>query len=444
MKRASDIVISIFLIATVAAAFVSAFLVLSNRLPPYSTAHVGESAFGPGEFVFRKVGFDALPGWRRDDQPAALDAFLRSCAALTGETEPSASANTLMLSAGADAWSAPCAAAADFASITFSDAASRQSAARSFFEFQFTPFQVVLSRKPIPGGPAVGLHPLTEEKGLFTGYFEPVYPASRWKTAVYSAPLRRRPADLVSVDLGLFRDDLAGERVAGRVEGGRLLPYAERAEIEAVPPKETDEPIAWLRPNDLFFLQIQGSGVLRLPGGEMLHVGYDGQNGRPYTAIGRVLVERGDMTLDDVSMQSIRTWLESASPEDAQAVREENASYVFFRPLTDLPEPDLGPFGAEKVQLTPGRSLAVDLRYHLLGAPMWVALDSDDDSAPGLERLFIAQDTGGAVKGALRGDIFWGSGDKAGEIAGSMRAEGRLYVLVPNAAVAKLTREAAL
>ncbi|MFQ5563405.1 MAG: murein transglycosylase A [Parvularculaceae bacterium] len=445
---AGDKFISAFLALAVAAACLSAFLVFSNRLPPYAPPVVDESAFAPPKTVFRKTEFDDLPGWRGDDHAAALGAFVRSCVVLTKDDATSvrvADAATEDTEAAAGGvWRAPCNAAADFAAMTFADQAARKSAARAFFEFHFSPVQILIERAPLANGPARGQKPRVEETGLFTGYFEPVYAASRWRTAVYSAPARRRPADLISVDLGAFRDDLAGERVAGRVEDGRLAPYPDRAEIEAAPADNIGEPIAWMRPNDLFFLQIQGSGVLRLPGGERLRVGFDGQNGRPYTAIGRVLVERGDMTLETVSMQSIRAWLEEATPAAAQELREANASYVFFKELRDLPEPSLGPLGAQEVQLTPGRSVAVDLRHHALGAPLWIALDTDETGAPPMRRLLIAQDTGGAIKGPMRGDIFWGSGAEAGEIAGAMRARGRLYMLVPKGAAPAPLREAAL
>lgn len=327
-------------------------------------------------------------------------------------------------------WLRPCTEALALTASSYSDPGVRRGAFRSFFEFHFQPVEIFTIRPPLPDGRARRAPPRIEREGTFTGYYEPVYAASRSATETHNAPLLPRPDDLVEVDLGLFRETLRGERIAGRVEDGRLKPFADRSEIETGE-YDPPAPLAWLDPNDLFFLQIQGSGRLDFGDGDILRVGYAAQNGHAYTAIGRVMVERGIMPLDAVSMQSIRDWLDAASDSEAQALREENASYVFFRPL-DTVSPELGPLGAQGVPLTPGRSLAVDRRYHAMGAPVWVDIEPVDGAgnAP-IRRLMIAQDTGGAIRGPVRGDFFWGAGDQAGEIAGVMNARGRMTVLLP-------------
>jgi membrane-bound lytic murein transglycosylase A len=243
-------------------------------------------------------------------------------------------------------------------------------------------------------------------------------------------PLYGRPPDLVSVDLGSFREDLKGRRIAGRVEEGKLVPYADRQAIEQGALAGHDLELVWVDdPIDAFFLQIQGSGRVRLADGGELRVGYAGENGHPYYAIGRELVKRGALRKEEVSMQSIRRWLEE-HPDEAPAVLATNASYVFFQVIEGE-----GPLGAEGIPITAGRSLAVDRKHWPLGVPLWVdtAAPAAQKGAPDrpLRRLVIAQDTGGAIRGPIRGDVFWGASDEAAEIAGRMKHPGRLWVLLP-------------
>jgi membrane-bound lytic murein transglycosylase A len=317
---------------------------------------------------------------------------------------------------------------------------------RLFFETYFQPVEVLNRYIARSDGPARGRTPMIEDSGVFTGYFEPVYDARRSPSGRFSAPLYARPDDLIDVELGAFRKDLAGARVSGRLEGARLVPYADRDAINKGALQGRAETLAFLDPNDLFFLQIQGSGRIVFPDGAVERIGYDGANGRPYAAIGRVLVERGDMKLEDASMQSIRAWLESAAPEDAAALREANPSYVFFR---ELPAPaegaelsdSIGPLGAQGVPLTPERSLAVDRRFHAMGAPVFVDIEPVEVVGPNpIRRLMIAQDTGGAIRGPVRGDVFWGLGDEAGARAGAMNARGRMFVLLPKSRAEALAR----
>ncbi|RMI27187.1 murein transglycosylase [Pseudoroseomonas wenyumeiae] len=319
-----------------------------------------------------------LPGWAEDRLSEALPPFLAGC-------RPPA---------------LPAALCAEAAAIPPGDDA----AARAFFERRFT------------------LRPAGE--GLMTGYYEPEIRGSDTPSAEYPVPLHTRPADLVEVDLGRFAPDLKGRRTAGLVRDGRLDPYPERAAIEA----DAGRPaLLWLAdPVDRFFLQIQGSGRIILPDGGIRRVGFDGQNGRPYVPIGRVLVQENEIPRDKVSMQSIRAWLEAAGPERARAVMEQNPSYVFFRPVAA--RPDQGPTGAQGVPLTPLRSIAVDRTEIPLGSPVWIVTHHPLTGAP-LRRLVLAQDTGGAIRGPARADLFWGWGEQAAHAAGPMQEKAELFVL---------------
>ncbi len=429
-----------FLAGAVLFAALVAVLVFSGVLPPYYERQFSDDEFGEPAPDFRLIEFDDLTGWRQDDPGAALEAFVRSCAAFEG-ADPTAPANPNERLGGllsgvsfgglnAD-WLRPCAEARALRVSAYGDPGVRRGALRAFFEFHFRPVEIVTRRDPLPEGRAKRAAPRIDQTGIFTGYFEPAYPASRTRTETYSAALYPRPDDLVEVDLGLFREELKGERIAGRVEAGRLTPFANRKEINNGALNEKLTPLAWLDPNDLFFLQIQGSGRLLIDDGDVMRVGYAGQNGHAYTAIGRVMVQQNIMPLEDVTMQSIRQWLESEAPQKAQVLREANASYVFFRALDDLPA-ELGPLGAQGAPLTPGRSLAVDRRFHTLGAPVWVDIEPVDEAGEQpIRRLMIAQDTGGAIRGPVRGDVFWGSGDDAAKIAGAMNARGKMVVLLP-------------
>lgn len=385
---------------------------------------------------FAAADFAALPGWQDHDPSPAIAAFARSCAALAAAADD-APANPhealqrdgLSLGGRVADWRAACVAAATV------DHRAGPAAARAFFERHFTP--VALAARMTPGGDPDAPARL-EPRGRFTAYFEPAYPASERKTAEFSAPVLARPADLVTVDLGLFRPALAGERIAGSVEAGALKPYPDHAAINRGALDGRAEVIAWMRPTDLLFLQIQGSGRLLLPGAAV-RVGYDGHNGHPYTAVGRTLIENGALTRETVSMQTIRDWLDAAPPEEASMVRESNRSYIFFRRLDDLPDPSLGPLGAGAAQLTPMTSLAVDPRFTPLGAPVFVDIDGEEP----IRRLMIAQDRGGAIKGPVRGDIFVGSGEAAGTFAGPFNRKGAMWVLLPKAVAARLPQEAA-
>ena len=365
----------------------------------------------PARLDLAPVGFDALPGWRDDRQSAALAAFRRSCTRfdLKADDQPVGPGGLGGLVAD---WRPPCLAAA---AVTDGD----EAAARAFFEERFAPFRASDGRAT---------------EGLFTGYYEPLLSGARQYGGRYTAPIYGRPADLVSVDLGAFQSDLRGRRIAGRVGDGALRPYESRAEIQSGALAGRVPVLAWLDdPVDAFFLHVQGSGRIVLDDGGELRVGYAGSNGHAYVSIGRVLIERGELDHDAVTMQAIRAWLE-ANPEQARALMDENPSFVFFRELERE-----GPVGSQGAVLTPGRSLAVDRRHIPLGAPIWldIMVPAAEPEAPArpLRRLVVAQDTGSAIKGPLRGDLFWGSGPEAEAVAGRMKHHGRLYLLLPLGAV---------
>lgn len=360
----------------------------------------------PAGMELRVARFDDLLGWRESNAKAALAAFRLSCGALAKKAASDEMGGAGYAGTVGD-WVEAC------------NQLSSASNARAFFEGNFTPFAVV----------AAG-------KGLFTGYYEPELRASRVEHGAYQIPVFGLPSDLVSVDLGKFRDEWKGEQIAGRIEGHKLMPYATRAEIDAHGLSNApvlfyaDDPIA------VFFLHIQGSGRVVFDDGSRARVGYAGKNGRPYTAIGRTLIERGALTKNGVSMPAIRAWLK-AHPEDARTVMQTNQSYTFFV-LLPAGEAAQGSKGTEGVPLTGGASLAVDNRIHPLGVPLFLVTTLPGKTPKPFHQLLIAQDTGGAIRGAVRGDIYWGTGADAERLAGTMKSDGALFVLLPNKVAAML------
>src|SRR5918999_4707984 len=280
--------------------------------------------------------------------------------------------------------------------------------ARNFFESEFAPYALVSTES---GG-----------SGLITGYYEPVLEGSRTPSAAHRFPIFGVPQDLIVVDLPEARQ----LRLRGRVDGRRLVPYYSRAEIDARGDSFPAPVIAWTSdPVELFFLQIQGSGQVRLENGERIRVGFAEQNGHPYRSLGRYLVDRGELALEQSSMQGIKAWA-AANPAKLQEALNSNPSYIFFRELRATE----GPPGALGVPLTPEYSLAVDRRFVPLGAPVYLATTYPFSEAP-LERMMAAQDTGGAIRGIVRGDFYWGTGQEAGAAAGRMRQQGRMWLMWP-------------
>ncbi len=342
----------------------------------------------PKAKTLEAVGWVDVTGWTDSDPADAREAFLRGCARLAART----------------AWREPCALAQQLppgASI------------REFFEEHFLPYRVA--------------NPDGSVQGLVTGYYEPLLRGSRIKEGPYRYPLYAAPEDLLIVDLAEVNPDLRHLRLRGRLEGRRVVPYYARADIERGLPSLAGRELLWVDdPVDLFFLQIQGSGRVQLPTGEMVRVGYADQNGRPYRSIGRYLVEQGELKLEQASMQGIKAW-GAANPTKLAAMLDQNPSYVFFHELQNA---EGGPPGALGVALTPERSIAVDPRHIPLGAPVFLATTWPNSAEP-LQRLMLAQDTGGAIRGAVRADFFWGFGEGAGAKAGRMRQSARMWVLLP-------------
>ena len=363
-------------------------------------------------FELQPIAFEQLPGWGLDDPREALGAFARSCAKLAQRDAAAPMAGDPLFGQVGD-WSAACAEAT-------AAAKSSPAQARAFVEDRFSPYLVLDGSNP---------------EGLFTGYYEPLLNGSRRFGRPYTVPLYRPPADLLHIDLGRFNPALAGYAIYGRIEGGEFVPYYSRRDIDAGALAGRGLELLWVDdPIDKFFLQIQGSGQVRLDDGSLVRVGYAGQNGHPYRAIGRDLIEMEVLTPEQVTMPAIRAWLE-LHPNDALEIMERNRSYIFFEERPEL-APDDGPLGAEGVSLTAERSLAVDPRYIPFGVPIWLDTTAPFPEGAGpLRRLVVAQDTGSAIKGVVRGDVFWGAGERAEAIAGHMKSRGRYAVLLPKAAV---------
>jgi len=341
---------------------------------------------GPESALYQEVAFDTLPGWTQAALAPSLRAFLTGCGRPV---------TPLLVACELAARVPP----------------GDEAAARQFFESQFAAYAL---RSSIAG-----------DTGLLTGYYEPVIEGARARDTDNRIPIYGVPDDLIVVELGSVNPDVRNMRLRGRLEGRRLVPYWSRAEIESRDGLPAPI-IAWTSdPVELFFLQIQGSGQVRLPDGGRMRIGYADQNGHPFRSLGRYLVERGEMTLDQASMQNIKAWA-AANPHKLRDALNVNPSYVFFREVKGQE----GPFGALNVPLTAGYSLAVDRRFVPLGAPVYVATNYPL-SEERLERLMAAQDTGGAIRGVVRGDFYWGTGPEAGTQAGRMRNQAKLWLLWP-------------
>lgn len=344
----------------------------------------------PPEKPLQAADWADITGWQDDDLLPAFEAFRASCSRLESQSS----------------WHGSCI-AARAASVTSS------AAARAWFESGFRPWVLVNADG--------------SREGMVTGYYEPLLRGSRTRKPPYLSPLFAPPEDMVVVDFADVYPELKNMRLRGRIEGRKLVPYFTRAEWATQEASRSDGALLWIDdPLDLFFMQIQGSGQVALDDGTRVRVGYADQNGHPYKSIGRWLVEQGEITLDQASMQNIKAWAR-AHPKRLQEMLNANPSLVFFR---ELPAEGSGPPGALGVPLTPERSIAVDPRIITLGAPVFVATTWPNDSKS-LQRLMLAQDTGGAIRGAVRADFYWGSGADAGALAGKMRQRGAMWALMP-------------
>lgn len=339
----------------------------------------------------RPAAWSELPQWRAEPLKPALEAFLRSCGPLEKQ----------------DAWKAACAAARAL------PPAASESEIAAYFEAAFEPHQV--------------LNADDSTHGMVTGYYEPLLKGSRTPSSRYRIPLYAPPADMLTIDLSALHPDLKNRRLRGRLEGNRVVPYLSRADIERDPSPLRGQELAYVEDAvEAFFLHIQGSGQVELENGQRIRVGYADQNGHPFRSLGRLLIDRGELPAERASMQGIKEWARR-NPARTREFLNANPSYVFFR---ELPRELPGPLGALGVPLTPERSIAVDPRVVPLGAPVYLATTWPNAVDP-LQRLVVAQDTGGAITGAVRVDFFWGFGDAAGSLAGRMRQSGRLWVLWP-------------
>ena len=397
---------------TVAAAAIAASLSLAP-LPPADGARSRHLPYPTLSFPFVISGSQYAPlawgdiaGWNDDDHLAAYGAFRKSCKAIMGQTGPAADAKALGVSLRD-----PCRAAR--ASVI-----SDSGKARAFFEQHFQPLQI--SR-------------LGEDAGFVTGYYEPIIDGSRTKTDVYTVPVYRRPSNLFVRGFKQDAPSLPNNGAVYRKIGRRkLVPYYDRAQIEDGAIAGRGLEICWLKdPTDLLFAQIQGSARVRLEDGTTIRINYDAHNGYPYTPVGRVLIDRGIIPRDQMSMQKIRDWMEQ-NPDGAKDLRRSNRAYVFFREV-QLSDKDEA-VGAQGVPLTPGRSIAVDKSLHVYGTPFFIEgvlpIDSEQSKTP-FHRLMIAQDTGSAITGPARADLYFGAGPDAARVSGRLKNNMHFVMLVP-------------
>ena len=356
---------------------------------------------------YEPVEWGSLDGWASDDHAAAFATFLESCRALNGGRQPPAETSKI-----ADALRAVCVRAV--AAIPLEEEGARQ-----FFEDNFRPLRIAK---------------LGDNDGFLTGYYEPIIEGSRVPTGEFTAPLFRRPPNLMVAGRRKLGDAFPskGVKVGRRVGRRKLVPYYDRGQIEDGALDGWHLEICWLRSEiDVLFAQIQGSARIRLEDGTILRVNYDSHNGFPYTPVGRALIERKIFTKDELSMQRIRDWM-TANPEAAKEVRRTNKSYVFFR-ITALGPQDEA-VGGQGVPLVPGRSIAIDRSLHAYGTPFFIAADlpiANEKNGTKFRRLMVGQDTGSAIVGPARADIYFGAGAEAGNMAGRIKNPGRFVMLVP-------------
>lgn len=347
----------------------------------------------PADYL-RVVGYDALPGWAEDDLTQLWPAFLASCEVMVRRS----------------GWTEVC---TDARQMNPSDSA----AIRQFFESRFLPHEV----RNADGSLA----------GTVTGYYEPLLFGSRVRGGVFQTPLYRPPVDLLTIDLGSMYPELKNMRLRGRLSGNKVVPYFTRAELEqkGLPPGTE---LVWVdNAVDAFFLQVQGSGRVALNDSkETIRLAYADQNGHPYQSIGRYLIDQGELKLEQASMQGIKAWA-AANPHRLQELLNANPSVVFFKEEKII-DASKGPRGAQGVPLTERRSIAIDPQFIPLGAPVFLSTSRPNTDLP-LRQLMMAQDTGGAIRGAVRADFFWGFGHEAGEMAGKMKQPGQMWLLLPRA-----------
>lgn len=356
---------------------------------------------------YEPVAWSDIEGWAEDDHAAAFMAFLKSCRPVVRSAAASEHAQSVP-----DGRREVCRRA-------FRVGTAEPSAARAFFEQNFRPVRIAK---------------LGENEGFLTGYYEPIVEGSRFPSDVYTVPVYRRPADLIAAGRGkLAPGAFPNKGRVGRLIGrGKLAPYHDRGEIEDGVLAGKGLEICWLKdPTDLLFIQIQGSARVRLDDGKMLRIGYDGHNGWPYVPVGRILIERGLVPRNEMSMDRIREWI-TANPQGASELRRKNQSYVFFHELKLTAQDEA--VGGQGVSLSPGRSIAIDRSIHLYGTAFFISATLPIDSVRAntrYSRLMVGQDTGSAIVGPARADIYFGAGAEAGRVAGRIRHPGRFVMLIP-------------
>lgn len=355
---------------------------------------------------YEVTAWSAIDGWADDDHDAAFAAFLKSCKAILRGAEASRGVGPVYA-----ALSAACRKAA----VAKPD---KPGEARVFFEQNFRPIRIA---------------PLGQADGFLTGYYEPIVEGKRKQSEKFDYPLYRKPPNLLSGGRMLLAS-FASNRGEKKKRGGarRLAAFHDRAAIDDGALAGRNLEICWLNdPIDSFFAHIQGSVRVRLEDGHLLRLNYEAANGHPYIAVGRYLIERNIVPKDEMSMDRIRQWME-ANPEEGKELRRKNKSYVFFREINLANDEE--PIGAQGVSLTPGRSIAVDRKLHIYGMPFFISADlpiETEQPTTKFRRLMIAQDTGGAIIGPARADIYFGAGDEAGSISGRLRHPGRFVMLLP-------------
>lgn len=408
--------------------------------------------FGP-HLILIKTDFSHLPGWDKDDHNLALETLQKSCLIIAKQDPKKPFSSSIPQIGTFENWQKICLA---INQVDRSNVAN----ARKFFEYWFKPYRIYNNFKT---------------QGLFTGYYLPTLKCSLTKSEQYVEPIYAIPDDWVKVDLGIFDEKLKGRTIVGRVKNHLLSRYPDRAAIIKGAIDKKSKVLAWCDDKiDVAFAHVQGSAIVQLdsnqediqmsipadsaggkdkipemyfpiandatvsvesqyficrpPEPKQFLIGYEGANGRSYTSIGKVLIKSKELTPQNSSMQDIRAWL-MQHPEKIDTILNQNASYVFFRILKNV-----APLGSQQVPLTPERSLAVDKKYLPLGVPIWldtVAPETESQISVPFQHLLIAQDVGGAIKGIIRGDVYWGGGDKASFVAGHMKSQGGYWILLP-------------
>jgi membrane-bound lytic murein transglycosylase A len=352
---------------------------------------------------FAALSFEAVPEWSSTDVSAARRAMVRSCASIQRRPGGSPMSNIATYSGKVSDWAEVCRLAAD----------AREDD-RAYWEANFQAWSI-----SVPTG----------APGRLTGYYEPIMPARRTRDDVYSEPIQARPSDLLEIDMAAFDPALRARSFVGRVEGNKIVPYPPRAQITP----DSAPILAWGEPAEVLSLQVQGSGRLQFDDGTQMRAAFAAHNGQRFGSNAQELIRRGHLTATGASLDALKNWFKTASPQESREVLNANPRTVFFK-LQPITDPNVGPTGGQSIALEPNGSMAVDTSYHAYGVPIFVAADAPRVALTvdkTIRRLLIAQDTGGAIKGPLRGDLFWGTGPEAGLRAGRINHDTRFWVLLP-------------